>query len=50
NVFHIGSSGVGSGEGSLHFLFLGEEDKVKEAYKDMVKLAKEEEMYVPDTD
>ena len=48
NVFHIGSSGVGSGEGSLHFLFIGEEDKVKEAYKDMVKIAKSETKYVPD--
>ena len=48
NVFHIGSSGVGSGEGSLHFLFIGEDDKVKEAYNDMVKLAKEEPTYIPD--
>ncbi len=48
NVFQIGSSGVGTGEGSLHFLFIGEDDKVKEAYKDMVKLAKEEERYLPD--
>lgn len=48
NVFHIGSSGVGTGEGSLHFLFIGEDDKVKEAFNDMVKLAKEEPVYIPD--
>lgn len=48
NVFHIGSSGVGSGEGTLHFLFIGEDDKVKEAYHDMVKLAKEEPEYKPE--
>lgn len=48
NVFHIGSSGVGTGEGSLHFLFIGEDEKVKEAYNDMVKLAKEEPRYIPD--
>ncbi|MHA1198024.1 MAG: hypothetical protein ACTSQF_01520 [Candidatus Heimdallarchaeaceae archaeon] len=48
NVFHVGSSGVGTGEGSLHFLFVGEEDKVKVAYNDMVKLAKEEPRYLPD--
>ncbi len=48
NVFHIGSSGVGTGEGSLHFLFIGEDDKVKEAFHDMVKLAKEEPEYTPE--
>ncbi|MHA1224351.1 MAG: hypothetical protein ACTSP3_14075 [Candidatus Heimdallarchaeaceae archaeon] len=47
NVFQIGSSGVGNGEGSIHFLLAGEERKVKEVYKEMVKLAKEEEDYVP---
>jgi len=50
NVFHIGSSGVGTGEGSLHFLLIGEEDKVKETYEDIVKLVKDEETYVPDVD
>lgn len=50
NVFQIGSSGVGSGEGSLHFLFIGEDEKVKTAYKDMVELAKSEENYIPDTE
>ncbi len=50
NVFHIGSSGVGTGEGSLHFLFIGEDEKVKVAYQDMVKLAKSDTKYVPDTD
>ncbi|MCE7746797.1 MAG: hypothetical protein GPJ51_00240 [Candidatus Heimdallarchaeota archaeon] len=50
NVFHIGSSGVGTAEGSLHFLFIGEDDMVKIAYKDMVNLAKSDTKYVPDTD
>ncbi len=50
NVFHIGSSGVGTGEGSLHFLFVGEDEKVKAAYQGMVKLAKSDTKYVPDTD
>ncbi|MHA1668311.1 MAG: hypothetical protein ACTSUR_06590 [Candidatus Heimdallarchaeaceae archaeon] len=50
NVFQIGASGVGSGEGSLHFLLAGEENKVKKAYEDLVKLVKQEEEYVPITD
>ncbi len=50
NVFQIGSGGVGTGEGSLHFLFIGDDDKVKVAYKDMVELAKSEPEYVPDTE
>jgi hypothetical protein len=50
NVFHIGSGGVGTGEGSLHFLFIGEEEKVQAAYQDMVKIAKSDTKYVPDTE
>ena len=50
NVFQIGASGVGTGEGSLHFLLIGEEEEVKKAYKDLVELAKTEEEYVPDVD
>ena len=49
DVFHIGSSGVGDGEGSLHFLLVGDDKEVKEAYDDLVKLAKSEPDYVPDT-
>ncbi len=48
-VFHIGSGGVGDGEGTLHFLLVGEDKEVKEAYDDLVKLAKSEPKYVPDT-
>ena len=49
NVFQIGASGVGSGEGSLHFLLIGEDEEVKKAYKDLVELAQTEEEYIPDT-
>ncbi|MFW9852446.1 MAG: hypothetical protein ACFFDS_05865 [Candidatus Thorarchaeota archaeon] len=48
HVFHIGSSGVGNAEGSLHFLLVGEDEDVKKAYSEMVNLAKSEEEYVPD--
>jgi hypothetical protein len=47
-VFQIGSSGVGSGEGSIHFLFVGEEEVVKTAFNDMKELAKTEPTYIPD--
>jgi hypothetical protein len=50
HVFQIGASGVGSGEGSLHFLLIGDDKDVKAAYKDLVELAKTEEEYIPDTD
>ncbi len=49
-VFHIGSGGVGDGEGSLHFLLVGEDNEVKRAYNDLVELIKSEETYKPDTD
>ena len=48
NVFHIGSGGVGDGEGSLHFFLVGEEIEVKRAYGEIVELIKNEEAYVPD--
>ena len=50
NVFHIGSGGVGDGEGSLHFLLVGEEADVKSAFAEIVELVKNEETYVPDTE
>ncbi len=50
NIFHIGSGGVGDGEGSLHFLLVGEENEVKQAYVDLVELIKAEEPYTPDVD
>ncbi|NPD88806.1 MAG: hypothetical protein HGN29_08770 [Asgard group archaeon] len=50
NVFQIGSSGVGSGEGSLHFLLIGEDEDVKKAYNELVDLALKEEEYIPDID
>ena len=49
NVFQIGASGVGSGEGTLHFLLIGDDEAVKSAYEDLVELAKTEEEYLPDT-
>lgn len=48
HVFHIGSSGVGDAEGSLHFLLVGEDEDVKEAYSNIVSLVKLEEEYVPE--
>ena len=48
-VFQIGAGGVGSGEGSLHFLLLGEDEDVKDAYSSLVQLIKDEPVYVPDT-
>jgi len=48
HVFHIGSSGVGDGEGTLHFLLVGEDEDVKKAYSDMVELTKSEVEYVPE--
>lgn len=50
NIFHIGSGGVGDGEGSLHFLLVGEEIEVKRAYSEIVELIKGEEPYIPDVD
>lgn len=50
NVFHIGSGGVGDGEGSLHFFLVGEEADVKRAYAEIVELIKCEELYIPDVD
>lgn len=50
NIFHIGSGGVGDGEGSLHFLLVGEELEVKRAYSEIVELIKNEEVYIPDVD
>ena len=49
-VFHIGSSGVGDGEGSLHFLLVGEEKEIKTAYEEIINLVKNEPVYVPDVD
>jgi len=49
-VFHIGSGGVGDGEGSLHFFLVGEEAEVKRAYAEIVELIKDEELYIPDVD
>ena len=48
NIFHIGSGGVGDGEGSLHFLLVGDELDVKQAYSEIVELIKNEEPYIPD--
>jgi hypothetical protein len=48
-VFHIGSGGVGDGEGSLHFLLVGDDKEVRKAYDDLVKLVKSEPTYVPVT-
>ncbi len=50
NVFHIGSGGVGDGEGSLHFFLVGEEADVKRAYAEIVELITSEEPYIPDVD
>lgn len=49
-VFHIGSGGVGDGEGTLHFLLVGEDEDVKKAYSDIVELIKNEDTYKPITD
>ncbi len=49
-IFHIGSGGVGDGEGSLHFLLIGEELEVKQAYSEIVELIKDEEPYIPDVE
>lgn len=44
---HIGSGGVGKAEGSLHFLMIGEEDKVKNAFNEIKKLIENEKDYQP---
>jgi hypothetical protein len=50
NIFHIGSGGVGDGEGSLHFFLVGEDVDVKQAYSEIVELIRSEEPYIPDVD
>ncbi|MHA1317505.1 MAG: hypothetical protein ACTSQ6_08285, partial [Candidatus Heimdallarchaeaceae archaeon] len=44
---HIGSGGVGKAEGSLHFLIIGEEDKVKNAFNEIKKIIENEKDYLP---
>ncbi|MHA1865715.1 MAG: hypothetical protein ACTSVB_06190 [Candidatus Heimdallarchaeaceae archaeon] len=44
---HIGSGGVGKAEGSLHFLIIGEEDKVQQAFTEIKNIVANEEDYLP---